>query len=852
MRRPLALVAAAAIVLGFTTGTSVAHQEPSQASPALAVPRAPTGDADTTDPSARGPYATVRKDVIRGWARVDIGYPAGVLGDGVPLVEDVSEITYPVDGYGDVAPGRHPVVILLHGMHAWCSDEGPVVKPVPWWCEGTGDRPVPSYQGYRYIANVLASQGRIVVSISASGLNAVDAIGSFAGLADLGMQARGKLVLHHLRKLAAADQRRVKGLGTRFVGHLDLDRSVLVGHSRGGEGVVVAAQMLERMADAPARVSGVVNLAPTAFSQSAPANTPTMTLLPACDGDVYDLQGQTYVDRGRDLYGGNGYLRTSVWFAGGNHNFLNTEWTPGLSLSGTGSDDAERTYKDVRTSGSCRPQHRLSPAEERTVGLAYTAALVRLTQDDNSAMLPILDGTGIVPQTVMQQQTQTRASGLAGPDRLLAVPEPDSEVSAKGTTTQLCQGSQLPGKEKTFSSFCAYRSVTPGYDTSWLGPGGGLPLPGRTAVRIRWERPGSGWLDLDSVTDLSSSSRVSMRVVIDPATSGSVRMMVRDASGATATVATQGQALMPLTRGAEANRLVPQTAWVNVADLRGIDITRVTAVGLATSGSGGAWILDVSHRTRQAAPRAQLLPLSSVVPAQERVPAGTSTVAVRVEFDRPALPGARLAIKVFLDEVIKPVGPSGVIDVPAGATYVEIPIQVTMPDVVGPDEQYSGGLLAYPMHGLTAGSNASYVSVIPEGVTIRTIDVIDPIVEANPGGRFAWDFSSSDGASVTVALEMVGADMDYADLDAAFREDRGLPAQGPIASGESLELYTDEVSPGVFRAVLPLSKSASRGAWITYRIQSVSGALVPEDAPFLTGTVGIGESIARGLDLIRR
>ena len=89
MRRPLAIVAVAAIILGLTMGTSVAQQEAVQVAATVPVPRVPSGDADTTDPSARGPYATVRKDVIRGWARVDIGYPAGVLGDGVPLVEDV-------------------------------------------------------------------------------------------------------------------------------------------------------------------------------------------------------------------------------------------------------------------------------------------------------------------------------------------------------------------------------------------------------------------------------------------------------------------------------------------------------------------------------------------------------------------------------------------------------------------------------------------------------------------------------------------------------------------------------------------------------------------------------------------
>jgi len=344
-----------------------------------------------------------------------------------------------------------------------------------------------------------------------------------------------------------------------------------------------------------------------------------------------------------------------------------------------------------------------------------------------------------------------------------------------------------------------------------------------------------------------------MRVVIDPATSGNVRMVVRDAAGATTTVPTRGQALKPLTKGAAANRLVPQTAWVNVADLRGIDVTRVTGVGLAVSGSGGAWILDVSHRTGEAAPAARILPLTTIPAVQERVPAGPSTVNVRVKFDRPALPGSRLAIELLLSDILKPVAPAAPVAVPTGARYVDIPVRITMPAVVGPDQQFSGGVLVYPLHGVTTqGMNGTSLSVIPKGVKIRTIDVVDPMAEANPGGEFDWRFTSSDGANVTVVLEMVDADMDYADLDAAFRAARGLPPRGPIASGEGLDLYTEEVSPGVFQAVLPLSKEAYRGSWITYRIQSASGALVPTDAPLLMGTIGLDESISRGLALLRR
>lgn len=853
MRRVVALAAGSVLILSLTAGTSGAEDQRRPAAPASSLGATPRGDVAPPDPATPGPYATKRINVIRSWASVDVGFPAGVVTEGTPLVEDVSEVTYPIDANGNVPAGRHPVVVLLHGMHQWCADAGPVVKPSPWWCLDFGGRPVPSYQGYRYVADVLASQGRVVVSISADGVNALDFFGGQFGSQSTGMTARGKLVVHHLRKLSAANEGRVKGLGTRLVGHLDLGRTMLVGHSRGGEGVVVAGQMLERMAKPPARVGGVVNLAPTAFAQSAPPNAPTMTLLPACDGDVVDLQGQTYVDRGRDLYGGRGFLRTSVWFAGGNHNFLNTEWTPGLSESKTGKDDAAGAYDGVDGAGSCKPDVRLTPEQERKVGIAYIAAMARWTQDDDQAMLAFLDGTGTVPMSVVDQGVEVRAASLSGPDRLLAVPQPDTDVSSKGISARLCKGSQMGGRQPEWRDWCGYRRVQVGFDTSWLGTRSlEYPLPGRTAVHLTWERAGSGWLDLGGARDLSTSTRLSMRVVVDPKTRGTFRMVVRDTNGAVAVAPLRGAPLLTLTRGEAANRLVPQQAWVDVADLRGIDVTRVVGAGLMVTGSGGAWILDVSHRTSRPAPAAGLLPLSSIKPLTIRVPAGTSVVTVPLTLDRPAITPTRFMVAAEFPAGANARIADNVFVIPAGVTKAEIPITVTIPAVVGPDEQYSGALIAYPLSGATTNDPIGSVSIVPEGVTIRTIEVVEPVVEADPGEALAWEFTSSDGAAVGVQLTMVEAFMDYSDLDPEFRESYGLPDSGPIAAGDGLDLWTEEVAPGVMRASLPLAKRASRGASITYRIESVSGALLPSDAPLLTGTVGTGAGIVRRMPALAR
>jgi hypothetical protein len=82
--------------------------------------------------------------------------------------------------------------------------------------------------------------------------------------------------------------------------------------------------------------------------------------------------------------------------------------------------------------------------------------------------------------------------------------------------------------------------------------------------------------------------------------------------------------------------------------------------------------------------------------------------------------------------------------------------------------------------------------------------------------------------------------MDFGDPDPTFLAGRGPPASGPISSGTRLQICTTPIAPGVFRATLPLAPDATPGASITYRIGSVTGALLPTDAPSLTGTVIAG------------
>ncbi|WP_460702089.1 hypothetical protein [Luteococcus sediminum] len=130
----------------------------------------------------------------------------------------------------------------------------------------------------------------------------------------------------------------------------DLGLTMLVGHNRGGEKVAHAAN--QSLGNRDVHIAGQVLVAPTNFFQTASPLTPTLTILPGCDGDVADLQGVDYSD-GAIRYGTRQALSTAAYLPGANHNYFNTEWTPDAP---TGMDDGEWT--------ECAAEQRLSPARE--------------------------------------------------------------------------------------------------------------------------------------------------------------------------------------------------------------------------------------------------------------------------------------------------------------------------------------------------------------------------------------------------------------------------------------------------------------------------------------------------------
>jgi hypothetical protein len=319
--------------------------------------------------------------------------------------------------------GEHPLVIFLHGRHSTCYNTTTLKSSSAWPCPA-GTTPILSYAGYDGAGDALAAAGYTVVSISANSINAND--GSLG--ADAGAVARGQLILDSLTMLKAAnagspvtyhdaqtnsdvtlDQALVAGKATSpsaesltaadLVGTMDFSDIGLMGHSRGGEGAVTAGVLNEGLAH-PWSIKSIFNLAPIDFTRATLPDVITTTLLPYCDGDVSDQQGQHFYADSRNAFDDN-VLRSDIWVMGTDHDFYNTSWTPpypGAADDWTASSDPVcGTNSAALASGS---NIRLTAAQEYSVGTAYLAGFFELTLGNQTQYLGMFDGAGLEPSSV--------------------------------------------------------------------------------------------------------------------------------------------------------------------------------------------------------------------------------------------------------------------------------------------------------------------------------------------------------------------------------------------------------------------------------------------------------------------
>lgn len=730
-------------------------------------PEAP-GRTLPEDPATPGPYQPVTSDY-----RLD---PVKVKGMRQPI-EMVGHVVEP----GADAPGDRPLVLFLHGRHTYCYQGGK--NDWSWPCKPPA-KEVPSQLGYDYLQRILASQGYATVSIRVNGINAQD-----DAVADGGASARADIVERHLQHWASM-------AGEHEV---DMKDVVLVGHSRGGEGVNAVSMRAPLTADY--RIAGQVLLAPVDFGNSTAPYVPTVSVLPSCDGDVSDLQGQRYVDVGRDMASDDTALKSAVMIYGANHNYFNTEWTPGISAAPSFDDWSAKNGYCGRKSDT-----RLTARQQRDAGAAVVTGAVHLFAEDEQQFLPMFDGSRA---RVESQGKATILSSAIGGGRELRRPGPEARIAAgdPAARASLCQGFTSGG---TDTSRCGANGA---YAPHW--PYLGEKVWGRKAAAISWTATGqTGGLTWGEPLDLSDR-HLELRTVVAPG-SGPVRIKVRlhDASGDTQTFTPEGGvSVAPIPGGASNVRRWARNVQVRPDDAQ-IDLSAITGVDIVAAGAKGkVWLLDVASAPDVLAP----------VPDKRMVTASVSNLTVP-EGDKPAQGTAKLPIR-FSAPLTQPArlrvlvrnhwsysgGEKLTLSVKPGQRSVEVPISFTRDNLYGGQQgRQKIDVIATPISGLVPAPWSGLLTVEDdEPKPTSTITQRNKRVAEGKPMKFTVKLSGKVGGWWPVQVKFLkakGRNLLFGDVPKKWRSRNLLPTNAPagrpLYRGQKVAL--GEVKKGTRRATITI------------------------------------------------
>lgn len=248
--------------------------------------------------------------------------------DGSSLLESWSAIRRAWWGFGPEAmplnarvwlpegEGAFPLILIVHGNHPMEDS---------------------SENGYDYLAELLASRGFLVASIDENFFN-LSLAANYGMLAPLEDEndARAWLLLEHLRQWREWS----RTPGNPFYGRVNLDGIGLIGHSRGGEAVALAAAF-NRLPCHPENaalrfdygfnIRAVAALAPV-DGQFLPGDRPLplanvnyLVLHGAHDMDVVSFSGMRQYNR-LQFTDGKPWFKASLYIYGANHGQFNRAW----------------------------------------------------------------------------------------------------------------------------------------------------------------------------------------------------------------------------------------------------------------------------------------------------------------------------------------------------------------------------------------------------------------------------------------------------------------------------------------------------------------------------------------------
>jgi hypothetical protein len=447
-------------------------------------------------------------------------------------------VHYPGSG-GVVAPGGpFPLVVFLHGQQI---------------------ATIPGYEGYDYLGQLLASHGFIVASIDGrSLLNAT-------------IKSRGEHVREHLRRFVA---RNAAGSGSFLEGEIDLSGVTLIGHSRGGESVVAAAEWQRVDPDPGYSIAAIVAIAPVQFIgyySFEPAiiihlrDVAYQIIHGAKDCDVSDFQGYRQYDRAADIRAVGETLKSMVFVKEANHNYFNTVW-------------------ETQEGSDCGSGSVLSGPLARDIGKVYIHSFLQVAIKGNDEFRGYL--TGQVPNpvggTTVALDFQAPGSEFTAIDHFEELPgvAHDKKVNS--------QGGKVNAKDMTYQEQLFARSEAAPRNTYQGETFGAYLLWSQKTAKFITKSPRGGPFDPGVLDHLSFRVGQIYRSSGSPNPPGAnqdFRVRLKDASGAkspTVRVSDFAPIHPPFpslyTGVPSGTKTVMEVVRIPLSEFTGIDLTEIKAV----------------------------------------------------------------------------------------------------------------------------------------------------------------------------------------------------------------------------------------------------------------------------------
>jgi len=395
------------------------------------------------DPATAGDFPVATHDYNLGSFAVTV--PPAYAESGDPLTLSlIGRMYYPAASAGvdqpvNTAFATYPVIVIAHGRTGVTT----------------------SYTGYEYLARHLASRGFICASIDL-----------YALLPGWRIHHRGVTILKHVRGLLLEPTTDATILQVRA--RMDPGRVGLVGHSRGGEGIVAAEQIWEGTSSPGYTLRALAAFSPTDgpnWSETAPGSGPYNPSLPylllygSRDGDVSGYAGNDGIrtfDRAQRP-------RNMIFIHGANHNFFNSVW------STDGSPTISRT-------------------DQETLAKAFMTAFFHARLLDEQAFVELLSGYAVppsvaaVPTTILYaDQSKRWISRTVDNAEDSPLGPATNSLGQPNTSAGLAEFTEESIRYATIPDRNYYADDTRGLRTRWILPGGSVAFgTGTQSVRY-WD-----------------------------------------------------------------------------------------------------------------------------------------------------------------------------------------------------------------------------------------------------------------------------------------------------------------------------------------------------------------------------